>query len=124
MFLRRNQKFNFSYDKENDDLLLFNPKSKSKGSVEMGNIIFDYNNKREFVGIQIMNASKMIKEMSDGNSNNVKEVLNNLRKCKVETIQQDGLLIVKIHLLSKLNEIAPVISIPSISESSPALAYA
>ena len=59
------RKFNFSYDKENDDLLLFNPKSKSKGSVELGNIILDYGKNREFVGMQIMNASNTIKDITN-----------------------------------------------------------
>ncbi len=41
------QKFNFSYDKENDDLFLFSPKSKSKGSIDLGQIVLDFNNKKE-----------------------------------------------------------------------------
>ena len=117
-------KFNFSYDKENDNLFLFNPKSKSKGSVELGNIIFDYNSKKEFVGIQLMNASKLIKDMSGENSSVTKEVLNNLKECRVESKVKNNLLIVKIFLMSKIKEISSVISVPSIREPSPALAYA
>ncbi|PIY60089.1 hypothetical protein COY95_03610 [Candidatus Woesearchaeota archaeon CG_4_10_14_0_8_um_filter_47_5] len=117
------QKFNFSYDKENDDLLVFNPRFKSRGSVELGNIIFDYNNKKEFVGMQIMKASKMIKDMTNENTKVIKEVLNNLKECKVDARQQNNLLIVKIFLLSKLKEVSPVISVPSVIEPSPALVY-
>jgi len=118
------QKFNFSYDKENDDLLLFNPKSKSKGSVELGDLIFDYNNKKEFVGLQIMNASKLIKDMTNEDASSIKEVLNNLKECKVEAKLKSNLLIVKIYLNSKTKEISPVISVPNITNTSPALAYA
>ncbi|MBD3361480.1 DUF2283 domain-containing protein [Candidatus Woesearchaeota archaeon] len=52
------KKFNFSYDKENDDLFLYNHNSKSAGSVEVGDIILDFNNKKELVGIQINKASE------------------------------------------------------------------
>jgi len=119
------QKFNFSYDRENDDLFLFSPGSKSKGSVEMGDLILDYNSKKELVGLQIMKASKMLREMTGGKSRDlVSEVLNNLKECKVDIRVKNNLLIVKVYLSSKANEISPVISVPSIREPSPALAYA
>lgn len=119
MFLRRAQKFNFSYDQENDDLFLHKPRAKSRGSVELGDLILDYNSKKVLVGLQIMNASKIIKDFSD---EDVMEVLVGLKKCKVETIQKEGLLVIKIHLSSKQKEIVPVLSVPNISKSSPALA--
>ncbi|MCK4670247.1 MAG: DUF2283 domain-containing protein [Nanoarchaeota archaeon] len=118
------QKFNFSYDKENDDLFLFSPKSKSKGSVELGNIIFDYNHKKELVGIQIMKASKLMKDMANVSTNVIKDVLNDLKDCKVDAKLKNNLLIVKIYLFSKSKKVSSVISIPRIVESSPALAYA
>ena len=103
--LKKMQKFNFSYDKENDDLFLFNPKSKSKGSVELGDIIFDFNSKKEFVGMQIMNASKIIKDMTTETANSIKELLNNLKECKVDVKSKNNLLIIKLNLLSKLKEV-------------------
>lgn len=118
------QKFNFSYDKENDDLLLFNPTSKSKGSVEIGDLILDYNNKKEFVGLQILNASKIIKDLlSKETVSSVKEVLSNLEECRVDIKPKKNLLIIKIYLKNKIAEIVPIISVPSIREASPALAY-
>jgi len=58
------QKFNFSYDQDSDDLFLYSPKSKSKRSVEIGDLIFDYNSKKEFVGLQILGASKMLTDLT------------------------------------------------------------
>lgn len=118
------QKFKFSYDKKNDDLFLFNPKSKSKGSVELGDFVLDFNNKKELVGIQIMNASKLLKDIVAENMSTIKQVLNNLNACKVDVKPKGNILIIKIYLLSQLKEITPIISMPSIQESSPALAYA
>lgn len=110
--------------KSDDNLFLYNPKSKSKGSVELGDLILDYNNKKELVGIQIMNASKLIKEMVDKkDSRIIKEVLNNLMECKLDIKVKNNLLIIKVYLLSESKELSLIISVPSIKESSPALAY-
>jgi len=118
------QKFNFSYDKENDDLFLFSSKSKSKGSVELGDFVFDYNTKKQLVGIQIMNASNMFKDIVNESQSVIKKLLTNLEKCKVDIKPKNNILMIKIFLFSKLKEITPVIPVPSITESSPALAVA
>ncbi len=119
------QKFKFSYDRENDDLFIYNTKSKSKGSVELGDVIFDYNNKKELVGLQIMNASKIIKEcVIKKNTVLIKEVLDNLKECKVNIKGKNKMLIITIYLSSKMNEVSPILTVPRIQESSPALAYA
>ena len=46
--------FDFDYDPENDSLLVHSKEEKSRGSVELGNLIFDYNPKKEFVGLEIL----------------------------------------------------------------------
>jgi uncharacterized protein YuzE len=61
---------------------LYNPSSKSKGSVELGNIILDYNSKKEFRGIQIMNASLLIREITGERKDAVKNMLTGLKACK------------------------------------------
>jgi hypothetical protein len=116
------QKYKFSYDKENDDLLLFGPKSKSRGSVELGDIIIDFNSKKEFAGIQIMNASNMIKDLTGESLPSVKELLNNLEKCEIEVKPRNNILIIKMYLFSKQKEINPVLTVSNITESSPAIA--
>lgn len=117
------KKFNFSYDKEKDDLFLFNPKSKSKGSVEIGDVVLDYNNKKELVGIQIINASKLLKNISNEKITIVKSILSSLKECKLDIKQSNNLVIIKFYLLGKKKEISPILSVPNIKESSPALAY-
>ena len=116
------QKYKFSYDKENDDLLVYHPKSKSKGSIEIGDLVLDFNNKKEFVGIQIMNASQVIKDLLE-NKNGIKPLLKNLKECKIDIKNKNNLLIIKLYLISDNTEVTPIISIPKINESSPALAY-
>ncbi|MFC1741991.1 DUF2283 domain-containing protein [Nanoarchaeota archaeon] len=122
--LRKMRRYNFSYDKENDDLFLFRPGSKSKGSVEIGDLVIDFNSKRELVGLQIMNASKLIKDMVDENLMTVKKLLSNLSDCKVDVNAKGNALVIKFVLMSKFKELAPTLYLPSISEQSPALATA
>jgi len=112
------QDYNFSYDKENDDLFMHKPDSKSKGSIEWGNFIFDFNSKKELVGVQILDASEVIGDIVDSS---VKEVLVNLVSCGVEIKPQNNILIIKIHLKSSSKEISPVISVPNLKERSKAL---
>jgi uncharacterized protein YuzE len=117
------KKFNFSYDKKNDDLFLYNPDSKSKGCLELGEIIFDYNTKKELVGIQIMNASKILQEISEKEIIIIKEILSNLKESILDIKTKENMLIIKLYLISNLNKISPIISIPKIEKSSPSLAY-
>ncbi|MBN1156006.1 DUF2283 domain-containing protein [Candidatus Woesearchaeota archaeon] len=118
------QKYNFSYDQENDDLFLYNPNSKSKGSIELGDLIFDFNSKKEFVGIQIMNASKLLKNLIDEKTISIKSILSELKDCRIQVKQESNILILKMYLISKSTEIVPILTVPQIRESSPALAYA
>ena len=124
IFLKKMRKFNFSYDKENDDLFLFISKSKSRGSVELGDMVLDFNNKKELVGLQIMNASKLFKDILSDNVNGIKSVLRNLKECKIDAKLKRNIMIIKIFLVSEKREIAPVMQVPTISRSSPSLAYA
>lgn len=118
------QKFKFSYDKENDDLFLYNQGAKSRGSVEFGDLIFDYNTKKELVGVQIINASKYIKEFTGKSLADIKRVLGNLSNCKLELKKQNKFIFVKLFLSSRTEEVNPVIPLPKIESRSPALAYA
>lgn len=122
------QKFEYSYDKDTDDLLLFRSNTKSAGSVEVSNdIIFDYNSKKGFVGMQFLNASKVIRDfrVDKDTSINLKRFLDALAGCKVKFIRKGNYLFIKIYLISSYKqEIVSSFSIPQIMESSPALAYA
>jgi len=117
------KKYKFSYDKDDDNLFLFNPKSKSKGSIEMGDVVLDFNTHKELVGIQIINASKFIEDFVDVTSSAIKELLADLIECKIDVKFKKNLMILKIYLSGHKIKIAPVISMPSIKETSPALAY-
>jgi hypothetical protein len=71
-----------------------------------------------------MNASKVIKDLSELSTDIIREVLLNLQKCKIDAKTKNNILIVRIYLFSKRKEITSVITLPSITETSPSLAYA
>ena len=122
MSLKKIQKFKFDYDTLNDDLFLFSSNSKSKGSIEFGDVILDFNNKRELVGIQFMNASKFITTLTG--DKNIKTILESLKESKAEITYRENMIVIKFYLMGSLNEVSSTLSVPSIIESSPALAYA
>ena len=109
------RKYKFSYDADNDALFIYHPRSRSKGGVECGQMIIDFNNKKEFVGIQLIGASGIIKDLL-GEKQSV--------DCRISEQRRGNMLLLRIVLSSKKKEIAPVLLIPSILESSPALAFA
>ena len=123
--LRKMQKFNFSYDKSSNDLFLFSPKSKSKGSIELGDLVIDFNSKKEVVGIQIMNASAFLKSIIPGeDAKSIKSILTSLEDAKVDVKTKNNLLLITICLVSKNREISPVIPVVAMKTTSPSLLYA
>ena len=120
------QKFKFSYDKENDDLFLHSPKSKSKGSIELGrDLIIDFNSRKEVVGLQILNASNLLKDLlADEEIRNIRQVIANLEEAKVDIKNKNNLLIIAIYLMSKKGNLSAAIPMAAINIKSPALAHA
>ena len=118
------RKFNFDYDLENDSLFLYDPKSKSKASIEIDDFIIDFNNKKQISGIELLNASAFFRGVKAESVSVDKELLNKIQKCNVEIINKNNFIVIKFILTfkSKQQLVAPVY-VPSISKSSPALAY-
>ena len=117
-------KFNIDYDKESDDLFLYSEK-KSKGSIEIGDVVLDFDNKGILVGIEFLNTIQFLKNSVTKEVKNLvnKNFLSNLVKCEVQTKQQNNFLFVKIILTGKKTKISCPINAPLIEETSPALAY-
>ncbi|MBI2106730.1 DUF2283 domain-containing protein [Candidatus Woesearchaeota archaeon] len=117
--MEKMQNFNVSYDKEVDDLFLFSPKEKSKGSIEIGDIVIDMNNKKEVVGIQIMNAVELLIDLTEErlDPQYVENEINGLKKCKVDFKVKNNLLLIKMYIFKR----PTILSVPCIKTPSPAL---
>jgi uncharacterized protein YuzE len=101
---------------------MYIPDSKSKASIEIDDLIIDYNAKKEISAIELLNASKFFKDFSSKNFKLSKEKLNEISECKIEIIAKNNFFMIKFHftLNSKEELFAPVM-IPSINELSPAV---
>jgi len=112
------KKFNFDYDSENDDLFVYLEGSKSKGAVETGNFVFDFNEKDDLVAIQITEASKVLKALL---SKLIQ--LSNLKDFRAEVTNFRNMASIKFTMQDNTTKETANIMIPRVIENSPALNY-
>ncbi|MEK6913491.1 MAG: DUF2283 domain-containing protein [Nanoarchaeota archaeon] len=55
------QNFKFDYDEENDSLFAYLDGAKSKGAVEVGDFVFDFDKNGNLVAMEIFEASDLFK---------------------------------------------------------------
>ncbi len=91
----------FDYDYENDSLFIYNPNSKSKGSVELDDLIIDYNANQEISSVELLNASQFF---NFGSSLN-REKLTDLADCKLEVIPKHNFVVLRFLLIFTNKEI-------------------
>ena len=112
------QNFKSSYDKENDDLFLYLDGSKSKGSIELGNFVFDLDENQNIVGIQIFEASPVLSRLL---SNLVQLTI--IKEIKIESNSFKNMRAVKINITTSSGKSEGVIALPDLNFQSPALEY-
>lgn len=113
------RKFKIDYDQENDSLFLY--RGKSRGSIEFGNFIFDFDVQNELVGIEILNASSMLQDLDIAENVKIsKKMLAQILQCMIDVKIRDNLLVLKVYLYleNDMKIIAPI-QIPTIVEHSP-----
>ncbi len=113
-------KFKLDYDFEEDLLYLYNENKKSKGSIELGELIVDLEKKGEVVGLEIFEASKYLSELT--NKKISKESLKKIEKASISFISKKGTILIKILLPIKKTEIPATIAIQNIKYKSPVTA--
>lgn len=115
------KKFKFDYDFENDSLFIYDSKSKSKASVEVNDLIIDYDSKKQISSIELFNASKFFNDLSIQGTKISRTLLSKMSECKLDFIPRGNFFLIKI--LFKVGDdrefYTPVV-VPSINESSPA----
>lgn len=115
-------KFKFDYDTENDLLYLYNPKKKSKGSIEFGELIIDLEKKGGIAGIEIFDASKYLSELT--NKKITKKALKNLEKASLSYSVKKGTVMIRIILKIEKEEILAPVAIQNMHYKSPIMAFA
>jgi uncharacterized protein YuzE len=110
------QNFKYSYCAENDDLFLYLENSKSKGSIEVGNFVLDFDKKDNLVGIQIFEASKIFSKILS----NIVE-LTKIKEINIETENFRNMRAIKINIETSLGKSKGIIGLPDLNFESPAL---
>lgn len=113
------RKFAFDYDPEHDNLFLYNPKSKSKASIEIDDIVVDFNSKKQLSAIEIANATVILKSLLKDKPAINKKMLQEIKDCKVEIIKQSNHIIIRLLIILKSEQIFAPLIIPTITEPSP-----
>jgi len=117
------RKFHVDYDNENDSLFLY--RAKSQGSVELNNMILDFDKNKDLVGLEILQASRFLQDMNISDVKIGKRMLDSIIDCRIDIKHQGGFLIIKFFLFfENKQEYAASFSVPSIKESSPLAAEA
>jgi len=115
------KKFKFDYDAENDSLFIFDPKTKSNSSIELDDLVIDFNSKKQVSAIEFLNASAFFKGLV---GEPAKTFLRQLQDCKIDIMPKKNFLLIKLLLLfKKEKKIETPIMVPTIKKQSPALKY-
>ena len=114
---KKMKKFNFDYDSENDDLFVY-LEGKSKGAIELGNFILDFDDEGNLIAMQILNASEVLSKLLS----KIIE-LNKTKEMQVEIINFRNMDAIKFRILTQKTADSANILIPHIREKSPALRY-
>jgi len=112
------KKFHVDYDTENDSLFLY--REKSHGGVEVGNLLLDFNNRKELVSLEILDATKFLQSMNTSTLRVTKKLLASITECRLDTKEESGLLLIKVFLFFQdETRLVTPITVWSIKESSP-----
>ncbi|MBN1639440.1 MAG: DUF2283 domain-containing protein [Ignavibacteriales bacterium] len=112
------EKFNFNYDKNSDDLFVYLEGKKSKGAVELGNFILDFDEDSNLVAMEILNVSEVLTKIL---SKMIK--LSNIKEVRMNIINFRNMDAIKFKISdNKIEETANIL-IPHIREKSPVLKY-
>ncbi len=110
-------KYSFDYDAKNDDLIIFQEGKQSKGGIEVGDLIIDFDSKGNAIAIEFQNASKTLTEIQPERI--TKKLLSSMLKAKIQTDTKGDFLRIAYALLFAEKEVSSTIAIPNIVRPSP-----
>ena len=115
------RQFKFDYDYENDSLFLYNPNKKSKASVEIDDMIIDYDSNNTISAIELLNASIFFNDMGANKGLITKDRLKEISECSIHVIKKNNFHLIRFEFTMKSKEqITAPIMIPTIDKPSPA----
>lgn len=97
----------FDYDRENDSLFIFK-KDTVRGSVDVGNYVVDFTHEGNVAGIEIINASEVLKNLSVENPG---EFLEKIKQVSFKSVQKRDSVVIYF-AISSSTQISSSIAIP------------
>ena len=110
--------FKADYDSENDDLFVYLEGAKSKGAVEAGNFVFDFDERGNLVAIQIVEASKTLKILLTKIFQ-----LSKITEFRAEAANYRNMASIRFSISDNNHTETAIILVPRIVEASPSLKY-
>ena len=112
------KEFKIDYDSENDSLFVYLEGSKSKGAVEVGNFVLDFDESNNLIAMEIMDAKDIFKVIL------TKIIqLNNLIEFKADIVNMRNMAGIKFKVSDGETTETSSFLIPRKLEKSPALDY-
>jgi len=112
------EKFDFSYDLDNDDLFIYLKEKKSSGGIELGNFILDFDEEGKLIAMQILNVSEVFKSILS----NMIEV-SKIKEIRVDITHIRNMDAIKFSVSDGITEEKTNLLIPHIKEKSPVLNF-
>ena len=112
------EEFNVDYDVENDNLFVYLENAKSHGAVEIGDFVLDFDKKGNFVSMEILEASKILKTVL---SKMIE--LSKIKEFEAEMFNFRNMASIKFSIDDGSQKETANIMIPRITGKSPALNY-
>jgi len=110
--------FKIDYDADNDSLFVYLEGSKSKGAVEIGNFVLDFDENNDLVAMEIFDAKEIFKILLT----KIIE-LNNLKEFKADIVSMRNMAGIKFKISDGNTTETSSFLIPRKLERSPALDY-
>ncbi len=106
------KKYKFDYDKDNDDLFIFEDGKKSAGAIEVGNFVIDLDEDENFVGLEITDAYEVLSRVFS----KVVE-LSKITDLSVDTVNFRNMASLKLKITAGSNTETANIILPSIKNN-------
>jgi len=112
------REFKADYDKENDSLFVYSEDSKSNGSIEIGNFIFDFDKEGDLKAMEILEASEILKNIL------LKTIeLSKIKEFKADMVNFRNMASIRFSISDDVNTERGNFVIPRRIEKSPSIKY-
>ncbi len=103
----------FSYDKRFGMFYVYRmtEKTKSKTTIGDGKIVVDIDANNEIIGVELIDAAKVLKEHSERSYEEIKEILENLTDCYFDFKVKDDVIMINMRFVSKTQDMTPTFDI-------------